>query len=212
MRFKQPISKIHLENQVMLANLMDLADAPDLPLYHTPNKPLHAVMGVVLGLVSLGCGLAGVLSIPVFWQKTPDTAWFLIGVVLGLGGLWVAFVYFANLLTLCHPYTLSIRADGVEFLRHDWQSEHEFIGFDRAYLSEFYAERRGGGRLMLYYIEFSDDGQYYKTHKVAIGRFFAYDKCNGHHYSDLIDALIQDYHKKHDLMGKVPQVRFIPQR
>lgn len=56
MHFKKPISDIHQENEVILGNLLDASELPDLPIYHAVNKPMHFVMSVVLGLVFLVVG------------------------------------------------------------------------------------------------------------------------------------------------------------
>lgn len=211
MRFKKPISDIHQENEVIFGNLLDASELPDLPIYHTINKPVHFVMSVVFGLVFLAVGVFGLLSIPVFWAQSPNTPWFLIGVVMAFASWWGTLMCFARLFALRQPYMLAIYDNGVAFLRQDWHKNHEFIGFDRAYLTEFWIERNGAGKLVLHYIALSDDEQYYQTHKVAIGRFFSYEKADIAYYDKLINTLIQQYHKAHQI-DKVPKMKFIRQR
>lgn len=55
-KFDGKTTNIHQENEVILGNLLDASELPDLPIYHTVNKPVHFVMSVVLGLVFLAIG------------------------------------------------------------------------------------------------------------------------------------------------------------
>lgn len=204
----KPIENLYKENSTELMNIADLSDIPDLPVYHTLNKPKHLLLWLFAGLFFFVISLIGFFSIPYFIAENPNTAWFLIGVVMGVTGFWVFFQSLTKIAALRHRYTLAVYDNKVAFL--NFKNRFEEISFENAYLAES-VTYRGGGTLYLYYISFAliDDKLYYQTHRATL------EQCKAHEaeqYAMLLNALIQEYHRKHNLEGKVPKIKFIPQR
>lgn len=106
-----------------------------------------------------------------------------------------------------HSYKFAIYSDKVVFLK-GFKQELTEIGFDKAYLSEYEFG------IQLYHVEFSDDGQYYQTHKTTIATFSRLEAVETgiDYYIKIINTLIQAYHQKWQLTDKMPMVNFISRK
>lgn len=210
----KPIENLHKENRVELMNIADLADIPALPVYHTLNKPKHLLTWFFIGLFSFVSGLFGFFTIPFFIAENSNPIkcldWFIIVTMgsVGIMGIWNFCLSLKQIAAIRHRYTLAIYNNKVVFL--NFKNRYEEIGFENAYLAEGLVDRRGG-TLYLRYLSFGliDNKLYYKTHKVTIDYYKAHE---AERYAMLLNALIQEYHRKHNLEGKVPKIKFIPQR
>lgn len=203
------IANIHQENRVELASLADLVDV-NLPIIYCPNKYMQFIVSLVGLMVSLLCGLFGLLSIPIFMAKTPDGYGYMIGVVMVVCGGIMMYEFLKKLLSIRYPYAFAIYDDGVAFVGNAFKSKLAFIGFDRAYLAEFVFDRNSSS-IYLHYVIFSDDGTEYRTHRKRMAHFFNHQKHDGAYWVQLINALIIQYQQTYQIQN-VPKVKFIAQR
>ncbi len=207
----KPTDKIHLESRVEMADIVDLTQMPKLPLLNFIDGSIRAKLRVFFVVLSLMGIIWSMLGIGLFWDRYPKPFWFLIGVIWAVIGFGVALIGILNFFTLHRHHTLAIYEDKVAFLKHTFKDVFDEIGFDRAYLATF-VRVRYGDRIFLHHVEFSEDGQFYKTHETMIAKFWGIEKHGGQECVNLINALIQAYHKEHGLIHKLPQVRFVSQR
>lgn len=136
---------------------------------------------------------------------------FFIGVIWAAVGFGVALIGISNFFALRRHHTLAIYEDKVAFLRLGLKDVFDEIGFDRAYLVTF-VHNRYGDRVFLHHVEYSDDGQFYEIHKTVIAKLWSIEKYSGQECVMFINALIQAYHREHQLNDKVPKVTFVTQK
>ncbi|OPH37882.1 hypothetical protein B5J93_07520 [Moraxella equi] len=59
---------------------------------------------------------------------------------------------------------IEIDKEYIAFVKHYTDREKTVIGFDRIYHAELKQRTQTWYKIVLYYVEFSDDGLYYKKH------------------------------------------------
>lgn len=172
-------------------------------LQHLPTLLIFGVLAISLGNVWLNI----FMSNQSFLNALPVTVIYLLLARFAL------FLLYAHILMWRHHNTMiKIDKEYIAFVKHYTDREKTVISFDRIYHAELKQRTQTWYKIVLYYVEFSDDGLYYKKHKSTIGyasNLFGMGERANHIVGDIIHTM-QAYHDSHEV--NLPKVNYIKQK